>query len=178
MWHGLCYNVATIADLQAEKSMKMNLVFRRFPTHESCIVHLEEVLWADEPHCPHCESKKVSRKREGKRVGRWNCRNCTSSFNVLSGTVFQRTRIPLQKWFGAIFLLLSTDGNVSSHQLAREFSLNQKSAWFMAKRIRSAKGKDFDLLIRVFRSVESSYRKIAPHQLPKTTRVKGFPAHT
>ena len=70
----------------------MNLItmFRRFPDQQSCIEHLEAVRWGDDPHCPKCGSVKVARKCEGDRVGRWNCHECHVSYNVLSGTIFEK----------------------------------------------------------------------------------------
>ena len=78
----------------------------------------------------------VGRKADGNRIGRWNCHSCKSSFNVLSGTIFEKTRIELQKWFLAISLIVNTDKSISSHQLSRDLDLNQKTAWYMAMRIR------------------------------------------
>jgi len=112
-------------------------IFTRFPDHEACIDHLERVRWADEPSCPHCSSSRVSRKSDGQRVGRWNCYDCHSSFNVLSGTIFSKTKIPLQKWFLAIGLMVNAKKSLSSCQLARDLGLNQKSAWYLQTRIRA-----------------------------------------
>ena len=81
-------------------------IFKRFPDRHACIAHLEAVRWGDKPACLHCGSLHVARKREGERVGRWNCQDCKNSFNVLSGTVMQKTKIPLQKWFLAIALIV------------------------------------------------------------------------
>ncbi len=117
-------------------------VFNRFPDHEACIAHLEAVRWGDCPACPHCGSLRVGRKADGARVGRWNCHDCHGSFNVLHGTIFQKTKIPLQKWFLAIGLLLNAKKSISSCQLARDLELNQKSAWFLAMRVRMELAKD------------------------------------
>lgn len=118
----------------------MNLlsIFSRFPDQEACIEHLEQVRWGDKPACPHCGSLHVARKADGKRVGRWNCHDCKSSFNVLSKTIFERTQLPLQKWFLAIGLVVNAKKSLSSYQLARDLELNQKSAWYMQTRIRGA----------------------------------------
>ena len=118
--------------------MDLIKVFQRFPDHESCLEHLEKVRWGDTPQCPYCNSDEVASKADGQRVGRWNCHACKSSFNVLSGTIFQKTKIPLQKWFLAIALIINAKKSLSSHQLARDLDMNQKSAWFMAMRIRKA----------------------------------------
>jgi len=118
--------------------MDLIRVFQKYPDHESCIEHLERVRWGDNPACPHCGSVTVARKAENDRIGRWNCHGCKSSFNVLSGTIFQKTKVPLQKWFLAISLVLNAKKSLSSYQLSRDLDLNQKTAWFMAMRIREA----------------------------------------
>ena len=110
----------------------------RFPTQHDCIAHLELVRWGETPTCPHCESENVARKADGQRVGRWNCHTCKSSFNVLSGTIMQKTKIDLRKWFLAIGLIVNAKKSLSSHQLSRDLDLNQASAWYMQQRIRKA----------------------------------------
>ena len=117
----------------------MNLIkiFKRFPDQEACIEHLEDIRFKDTPHCLHCGSTHVARKHDGNRIGRWNCHDCKSSFNVLSGTIFEKTKIPLQKWFLAIGLIVNAKKSLSSCQLARDLELNQKTAWYMQQRIRT-----------------------------------------
>ncbi len=112
-------------------------IFHRFPNQAACIEHLEGIRWGEQPRCPHCGGLRVARKSDSGRVGRWNCHECKSSFNVLSGTLFEKTRIPLQKWFLAIGLIVHAKKNLSSYQLARSLVLNQKTAWFMTQRIRA-----------------------------------------
>lgn len=118
--------------------MNLMTIFTKFPDQEACIEYLERVRWGDEANCPHCGSLNVGRKDDSGRVGRWNCHACNSSFNVLSGTIFEKTRIPLQKWFLAIGLIVNAKKSLSSFQLARDLDMNQKSAWYMQQRIRAA----------------------------------------
>ena len=118
--------------------MHLFSIFQQFPDQQACISHLEAVRWGEEPACPFCESPRVARKAERDLVGRWNCHACKSSFNVLSGTIFEKTRIPLQKWFLAISLVLNAKKSLSSYQLGRDLDLNQRSAWYMQQRIRAA----------------------------------------
>jgi transposase-like protein len=125
----------------------MNLmeIFRRFPDQESCIEHLEAIRYKNGPYCPHCGSadeSKVRRSNLKSRVGRWNCHDCKSSFNVLSGTVMQGTQMPLVKWFAAIALIVNAKKSISSYQLARDLELNQPTAWLMQQRIRAAMASD------------------------------------
>ncbi len=118
----------------------MNLVsiFRKFPDQQACIAHLEAVRWGNCPTCPYCESEDVARKRENQKVGRWNCHACKSSFNVLAGTIMQKTKVPLQKWFLAIVLLQNAKKSLSSYQLGRDLELTHQTAWYLAMRIRQA----------------------------------------
>lgn len=118
--------------------MDLFTTFQKFPTHEACIAYLEDIRWGDEPVCPLCSKTDVARTDTQGRPGRWNCHACKSSFNVLSGTIFMGTKVPLQKWFVAISLLLNAKKSISSHQLARDLDMNQKTAWYMAMRIRDA----------------------------------------
>ena len=118
--------------------MNLFTVMQRFPTHQDCLNYLEDVRWGDDPECPYCQSNDVERKQEKGRQGRWNCYTCTSSFNVLSGTIMEQTRIPLQKWFVALSLMINAKKSLSSCQLGRDIELNQKSAWYMQQRIRTA----------------------------------------
>ena len=61
---------------------------------------------------------------------------------MLSGTIFQQTQIPLQKWFLAIGLMVHAKKSLSSYQLARDLELTQRTAWYMQQRIRAAMAND------------------------------------
>lgn len=117
--------------------MSLLETFTRYPDQEACIEHLEAIRWGDSPTCPHCDSLSVARKADGERIGRWNCHDCHASFNVLSGTIFSKTKVPLQKWFLAAALIINAKESLSSHQLARDLDLNQKTVWYMQHRIRT-----------------------------------------
>ena len=118
--------------------MNLFTALEKFPTEESCIAFLERIRFGDEPYCPLCGTVgKCARKKEGYKVGRWNCHACKSSFNVLSKTLFQGTHLPLRKWFCAIALIVNAKKSLSSPQLARDLKLTQRSAWYMQQRIRA-----------------------------------------
>jgi transposase-like protein len=118
--------------------MDLVTVFEKFPTQQHCIDHLEKARWNGDPVCPFCGSDRVARKQENDRVGRWNCHNCHNSYNVLTGTIFKGTRIPLQKWFLAITILLNAKKSVSSCQLGRDLNITQQTAYRMGMQIRKA----------------------------------------
>ena len=129
-----------------DRGFFMNLieVMERFPTQEACIEHLEGIRWHSGAYCPHCGSVDVVRKKEDGigRVGRWNCHDCNASFKVTCGTLFHGTKIPLQKWFLAISLILNAKKSLSSYQLSRDLELNQKTAWRIETCIRSEMTKE------------------------------------
>ena len=137
----------------------MNLfnIMEHFSTHESCIKHLENIRWGEQPVCPHCESERVARKREAGKIGRWNCHLCKSSFNVLSGTLFQGTKISLTKWFVGIALMASAKKSLSSCQLARHLGLNQMSAWYMMQRIRREMDRKGETLLKGIIEADETY---------------------
>ena len=118
-------------------------VIRRFPDQKACIEHLETIRFKNGAYCPLCGSMdKVRRSNLKSRVGRWNCHDCKSSFNVLSGTPLAGTHIPLPRWFAALAIMVNAKKTVSSYQLARDLGLTQQTAWFMQQRLRSVLASD------------------------------------
>ena len=124
--------------------MDLMQVFRSFPDRDACIRYLEDLRWGADPCCAHCGSKEVARTTIRGKTGRFNCHSCRSSFSVLSGTLFHKTKIDLRKWFLAIHLVMKAKKGVSSYQLARNLSMNVKSAWYMMTRIRKEMEKQED----------------------------------
>lgn len=111
-------------------------MMKRFPTEEACIKYLERVRWGKETVvCPYCGHTASTHARKD---GRYMCGHCNRPFSVITRTIFHKTRVPLQKWFLAIVLVLNAKKGISSYQLARDCDLNQKTAWYMAMRIRKA----------------------------------------
>lgn len=102
--------------------------------------HLESVLWADGPICPHCGTIDRASKMQGKstRIGTWKCYACRKQFSVKVGTVFESAHIPLHKMLQAVYLMCASKKGISAHQLHRTLEITYKSAWFLAHRIREA----------------------------------------
>lgn len=123
----------------------MNLIqiFKQFPTQESCISHLEKLRWNNKPICPYCQSINTNHLV---KENRHHCNGCRKSFSVTIGTIFHDTRLPMQKWFLAISLMLNAKKGISSRQLARDLELPVKTAWSMNHRIRKAMKQDDGLL--------------------------------
>jgi transposase-like protein len=94
---------------------------------------LANVRFADGESCPYCRHCKIYTFSDGKR---YRCAKCRQDFSIKTGTIFESSRLPLRKWFIAIYLLTNTGKGISSIQLAKHLGVTQKTAWFMAHRIR------------------------------------------
>jgi hypothetical protein len=66
------------------------------------------------------------------------CNACRGKFSVRTGTIFERSHIPLHKWLAATHLMAASKKGISAHQLHRLLGITYKSAWFMAMRVREA----------------------------------------
>ena len=100
--------------------------------------HLEALLWPDGVICPHCQERDRASKINGGRAGLYFCNACREQFTVTVGTVFERSKIPLNKWVLATHLMSASKTGISAHQLHRMLGITYKSAWFMCHRIREA----------------------------------------
>lgn len=109
-------------------------VMKAFPDQESCLKQLELVIWNNIPVSPFDPDSKVYNCGNH----RYKCRNSNKYFNILTGTTFENTKIPLQTWFLAMYLMTTHKRGISSYQLASDLSITQKSAWFLLCRIRYA----------------------------------------
>lgn len=123
---------------ETPKTFKNLIELSKFFTDENiCRKYIENLVWeGGKPVCPYCGSLKYYTFKDGKT---YKCANnkCYQKFNVTIGTFLQDTKLPLRKWLWAIHIFTSHKKGVSSHQLAKDLSITQKSAWFMLHRIRA-----------------------------------------
>ena len=104
-----------------------------FNTKEKCQQAIIESRWADgDVVCPYCGAHHCSKRGDG----RFRCNHCLKNFSCLVGTIFENTKLPLIKWFVAMYLISSHKKGVSSHQLSRDLDITQASAWYMLQKIR------------------------------------------
>jgi transposase-like protein len=106
--------------------------------------HLESINWPEGPFCPHCGEVENLHRLKGKstRAGLIQCNSCLKNFTVTVGTVFERSKIGLNKWMLATYLLASSKKGISAHQIHRMLGVTYKTAWFMMHRIREAMKDD------------------------------------
>jgi transposase-like protein len=120
-------------------------LFAMFPDQETARVYLEGRLWPDGPTCPVCGLGERITARKGK-PGFFQCVQCKEDFTVRTGTIFERSHVPLHKWVYAMYLLVTARKGISSLQLSKEIGITQKSAWFVLHRLREACGNDLTKL--------------------------------
>ena len=118
----------------------MNLTDPIFTGADKAREHLEAVRWPHGSICPHCGLVGEATKIEGKsaRPGLYQCnaKECREQFTVTVGTVFESSKVPLNKWVLATYLMSSSKKGISAHQLHRTIGVTYKTAWFMCHRIR------------------------------------------
>lgn len=118
----------------------MNLTDPIFTDKDAAREYLEHQRWPEGVYCAHCGGTEKIRKLEGKshRPGLYQCGDCRQQFTVTVGTVFERSKVPLNKWLLATFLMAQSKKGMSAHQLHRSIGVTYKTAWFMFHRIREA----------------------------------------
>jgi transposase-like protein len=118
----------------------MNLTDPIFTDADKAREHLEATRWPHGPVCPHCGVIAQATALQGKahRPGVYQCNACREQFTATVGTVFERSKVPLNKWLLASYLMASSKKGVSAHQLHRTLGVTYKTAWFMAHRLREA----------------------------------------
>lgn len=109
--------------------------FQRFHGEEAARRYFETNRWAGEVSCPHCGSMSVAPVKDMRPMP-YRCRDCRQHFSVRTGTVLAESRLPLHKWLMAIYMMTTARKGIPSTQMARELGITQKSAWFLAQRIR------------------------------------------
>jgi transposase-like protein len=112
-------------------------LFEMFPDQETARVYLESRLWPNGVRCPVCGTGDRITTRKG---GFYRCNQCKEDFTVRTGTIFERSHVPLHKWIYAMYLLVTARKGISSMQLAKEIGVTQKTAWFILGRLREACG--------------------------------------
>lgn len=118
-------------------------LFAMIPDQEAARAYLEKRLWPEGVRCPVCGLGERITTRKG---GYYRCNQCKEDFTVRTGTIFERSHVPLHKWIYAMYLLVTARKGISSMQLAKEIGITQKSAWFVLHRLREACGPDLTKL--------------------------------
>jgi transposase-like protein len=118
--------------------MDINICNPIFHDEAKAEKHLEVSRWNGEVTCPHCGSDKVRRMGGKTQAGMFLCNDCRDKFTVRTGTVMERSHIPLHKWLLATHLMAASKKGMSAAQMSRMLGVTYKTAWFLCHRIREA----------------------------------------
>lgn len=120
-----------------EVKQEINLIslVDRFHSEDACRTYLEDIRWPDGLACLRCGSISISRISTR---GQFDCNSCRYRFSVTSGSIFHDTRLPLWKWFLAVYTIIESKKGVSANQIKRELGVSYKTAWYLCHRIRNA----------------------------------------
>ena len=120
-------------------------LFKKFPDAEAARLYIANRRWPRGTVCPACgEAVRVATRRGGF----YRCNACRLDFTVRTGTILERSHVPLHKWLHAMYLLVTARKSISSVQLAKEIGITQKSAWFVLQRIRETCRNDLTITSR------------------------------
>jgi transposase-like protein len=125
------------------RSESLNLldIVTRYPDDASARRFLESLRWPSGAVCPHCgvvgEAARIPQSKPSIRAGLWRC-TCTKHFTVTVGTVFESSKLPLNKWLIAWHLVCASKKGIAALELKRLIGVNYKTAWFMLMRIRES----------------------------------------
>lgn len=111
--------------------------FKKFPDENSARQYFEEKRWGNVKVCPHCGSASIAECKNHIPMP-YRCKVCRKHFSVRTATILEESRLPLQKWLLAMYMFASSRKGISSIQMAKELGVTQKTAWFLAQRIREA----------------------------------------
>ncbi len=106
-----------------------------FPNEAAARAHFEQVRFRNGQYCPHCGHANVHKYSDGKR---WRCGKCKQDFTITTKTIFHKSKVPLHKWYVALYLLSTSKKGISSLQLAKHIGVPQNTAWLMGQKIRAS----------------------------------------
>jgi transposase-like protein len=109
-----------------------------FTDEAKATAHMEADRWPNGANCPHCGSLNVHKMAGKTQAGMFPCNDCRDKFTVRTGSIFERSHIPLRKWLLATYLMAASKKGMSALQLSRMLGLSYESAWFMCHRIRES----------------------------------------
>lgn len=147
-------------------------VINFFSTEKACEDAIIEARWHGDVVCPHCGKHHCTRRADG----RFRCNKCKHNFSFKTNTIFENTKLPLQTWFVAMYLVSSHKKGVSSCQIMRDCDVTQKTAWFMLHKIRGLYGITDETSLNGTVEMDEMYlggRETNKHESKKTPNNQG-----
>jgi transposase-like protein len=125
---------------ETTENLDLVSLIEQFGSEDRCREFLEELRWPDGVECERCATAGRRARRVSRIIKRhqFHCDECSYQFSVRAGTIFHDSKLPLWKWFLAVFLMCESRKGISANQLKRMLKVSYKTAWFLCHRIRAA----------------------------------------
>jgi transposase-like protein len=120
--------------IQFQKGLSLPAFQRLYGTEEQCEAALEKARWPDGFRCPRCNGHEHGLVY-GRRLKRYQCRNCGHQATLTAGTIMQATKLPMTTWFLAFYLIGQAKTGISSLELSRHLGVNYDTAWLLHNKI-------------------------------------------
>ncbi len=114
--------------IQFQPGLSLNQFLENYGTESQCEAALEKARWPTGFVCPVCESKSYCRVQHGS-VKTFQCNRCHKQVTLTAGTIFHSTKLPLSRWFQALFFLTQTKTSISTLELMRQLGICYRTAW-------------------------------------------------
>ena len=121
-----------------QETMTLIEFMDRFGDNEACRHHLYKMRWPDGFVCPKCNTAGEPFNVASRNL--YQCKSCNHQASVTAGTIMDKSRTPLHKWFLAIYLMGQDKRGCSALKLKRELGIAYDTAWTMGHKIRKAMG--------------------------------------
>jgi len=119
--------------IQFQRGMSYEEFHNLYGTVEQCEAALVKSRWPQGFCCPRCEGARAALTHNGRRL--WECLGCGYQCSSIAGTVFEATKLPLTKWFLAMFLLTQSKNSIAALELMRQLGVTYKTAWLMKQKL-------------------------------------------
>ncbi|HMI98767.1 MAG TPA: IS1595 family transposase [Gaiellaceae bacterium] len=137
-----------------EQEFDLVQLIEQFGSEDRCHEYLEGLRWPDGVKCPRCESDKISRIAKRRQ---FDCDSCRYQFSVRVGTLFHDSKLPLWKWFLAVYVMGESKKGISANQLKRMLGVSYKTAWYLCHRIRAAMHDESGVLLDGIVEADETY---------------------
>lgn len=143
------------------------------PDEQTCIKYLIQQRWDNRPVCPFCECVSYYVIDNGNR---YKCSNntCNKKYSVTTNTIFHASKVPLNKWLNAVYVVSAHKKGISSYQLAKDIGVTQRTAWFMIHRIREAMRPKESVMLDTMVQVDETWTGGKMKNKHKSVRAKAM----
>ena len=119
--------------IQFQKGLSFEEFHKNYGTVAQCEEAVLKSRWPQGYCCPRCDGKRAALTHNGRRL--WECLNCGYQCSSIAGTVFESTKLPLTKWFLAMFLMTQSKNSIAALELMRLVGVSYKTAWLLKHKL-------------------------------------------